>query len=148
MNITADTALNCLVGAAVIGSIVTFLVTRRTRILISRAQRLSAKIHRHVETLALFCDLTDVQMKQIINLQTLTGPPRRLANIDEIFAFYLWAEGNRLDPISGSALAIICEKCLGLTRLDALHAMRKVKRADEYKVLLPSRNRETLKISN
>jgi hypothetical protein len=123
------------------GSILTIQLTRGEW-LISRVERLSTKIHNRIETLAMFCDLTDGQRKQLIG--TLIGPPIRLVSIDELFNYYRWASELKLDPIAGSALAIICEKCLGLTRWDALHAMREAKLADDYKTLLPSKNRARL----
>lgn len=148
MKVAADVFVQCLLGAAAAGSLVTFFVMSRAKFTISRANLLSVEIHRRIENLADFCDLTDVQMKQIIGLQTLAGPPRRLANLDEIFGYYLWAANSGLDPIGGSALAIICEKCLGLTQQDALRAMRQAKSADDYKTLLPSRNHGRLDILN
>jgi hypothetical protein len=71
---------------------------------------------------------------------TLVGPPRRLVSTDELFDYYRWALEMKLDPIAGSALAIICEKFLGLTRRDALNAMRSAKFDTDYKTLLPSKN--------
>jgi hypothetical protein len=107
----------------------------RGKRLVSNVDRLASEITSRAETLAAFCDLTPAQRKRI-------GPPHRIATLDELFEYYQWAlEKRTLDPVTTSALAIICEKFLGLTRWDAMLAMRQAKRAEDYKHLLPSKNR-------
>jgi len=123
--------------------------------LISRVERLITDIRNRMETLAMFMELTPGQQNRIIS-------GSRLVDLDELFDYYQWAlkhrfaprhndplinavldpetalrkKWNALDQIDLSALAIICEKQLGLTRVDALYAMLRAKRADDYKSLL------------
>ena len=74
---------------------------------------------------------------------------------DEILALHEWRKRlnkrsgepvrfvvKKLDPITVAAEAIICEKLLGRSRMDAIKAIQKAKIADDYRVLLPRNRRD------
>lgn len=114
-----------------IGSLLTRWQMNSPEALISRVQRVNTDIYQRIEDLASVLDLTPAQEKMI-------KPPRlrRLVDLDELIDYYYWASQTNLDPITITALAIICEKVLGLTRMDAVSAMRQAKLEDDFKWLL------------
>jgi hypothetical protein len=148
------------VWAFFIGLAVGCLLTRwqmnNPNALISRVEHLVRDTYSRMETLAMFINLTPGQNKRIS-----AGPP--LVDLDELFDYYRWALHHRFDahndePLTNSwlglntdkpnkrktldvtalaALAIICEKLLGLTRVHAIYAMLRGKQANDYKWLLP-----------
>ena len=150
-----------MIGSAA-GSLLMHWQMSKPDALIFRVQRLDRDIHSRIETLAMFIDLTPAQENRLDRVRKrLIGPREGLVDLDELFEYYEWASKHSchkrghdpvvnawlgptrkrktLDPIALAALAIICEKLLGLTRVHALSAMLRARRAEDYKEFFTSK---------
>jgi hypothetical protein len=144
-----------------LGLVASYLFTRwqmsTPQALIGQVERLVSDVRSRVETLAVALGLKPTQVQRIISGSSLL-------DLDELFDFYQWALMHRfdhtndeplikswvdpksklkkrkyaVDPTELSSLAVICEKQLGLTRVDALYLLLRAKQGDDYKLLLSS----------
>jgi hypothetical protein len=130
--IITDEQIEAFALGLIIGALVTWWIETRER-------RIVSNIRSRIETIGLFCDLTNAQARSLI------GPCHWLACDEEIISLYHWGRkvrrsGIKVDPKRLVALVIICEKLLGLSRTDAVKAMQQAKALKDYKTLLPSHN--------
>lgn len=108
--------------------------------LFRKLDRLSVAITRQAENFALDLDMAQAQFRRI--LPPLTGPQHTpLVSREEVLEYYRWAvgRGRGKDPVALTALAILCEKILRLTRTDALQALLQTKTPEELKTFLARR---------
>jgi hypothetical protein len=130
-----------LIAGAVSGSAFTYLwwMLTRNRRVVPEVRRLLGEIDKRFEDLQRVNALTPIQ-KKIAGFDRLITPDRALE-------LYEWAErvrrsDRKVDPVTLTAQAIICEKLLGLTRLDALHAIKQAKLEDDIRSHLPLKTPE------